>query len=149
MNACSVCDEISSVYAQCAMKFVLRMLSINLHLKTVHILLLAEHARKFVPRMLSVRCNRSSKAQCATNRFRVCSQNPKLKCKFRLKEIKSLKNRLGSHQIGPNWKNFFGYLSKKFGSAYAQSPRKYLNFKILAKIEGQEANFFQNFTKGI
>jgi hypothetical protein len=33
-------------------------------------------------------------------------------------------------------KNFFGYLSKKFGSAYAQSPRKCLNFEILAKIEG-------------
>jgi hypothetical protein len=33
-------------------------------------------------------------------------------------------------------KNFFGYLSKKFGSAYAQSPRKCSNFEILAKIEG-------------
>jgi hypothetical protein len=33
-------------------------------------------------------------------------------------------------------KKFFGYLSKKFGSAYAQSPRKCSNFKILAKIEG-------------
>ncbi len=31
---------------------------------------------------------------------------------------------------------FFGYLSKKFGSAYAQSPRKCSNFEILAKIEG-------------
>ncbi len=25
---------------------------------------------------------------------------------------------------------------KKFGSAYAQSPRKFSNFEILAKIEG-------------
>ncbi len=33
-------------------------------------------------------------------------------------------------------KNFFGYLSKKFGSAYAQSPRNCSNFEILAKIEG-------------
>jgi hypothetical protein len=33
-------------------------------------------------------------------------------------------------------KKFFGYLSKKFGSAYAQSPRKCSNFEILAKIEG-------------
>ncbi len=32
--------------------------------------------------------------------------------------------------------NFFGYLSKKFGSAYAQSPHKCSNFEILAKIEG-------------
>jgi hypothetical protein len=31
---------------------------------------------------------------------------------------------------------------KKFGSAYAQSPRKCSNFKILAKIEGKEAKFF-------
>jgi hypothetical protein len=33
-------------------------------------------------------------------------------------------------------KKFFGYLSKKFGSAYAQSPRKCSNFEIMAKIEG-------------
>jgi hypothetical protein len=44
--------DISS-YAQCAMKFVPRMLSIDV--KAVHILPLAEYARKFVPRMLSVR----------------------------------------------------------------------------------------------
>jgi hypothetical protein len=31
---------------------------------------------------------------------------------------------------------FFCYFSKKFGSAYAQSPRKCSNFEILAKIEG-------------
>ncbi len=57
-RACSACDKIGSVYAKHAMKFVLRMLSINLHVKTVHILPLAEHALKFVPRMLSVRWNR-------------------------------------------------------------------------------------------
>jgi hypothetical protein len=34
-------------------------------------------------------------------------------------------------------KQFFGYLSKKFGSAYAQSPSKCSNFEILAKIEGK------------
>jgi hypothetical protein len=33
-------------------------------------------------------------------------------------------------------KKIFGYLSKKIGSAYAQSPRKCSNFEILAKIEG-------------
>jgi hypothetical protein len=31
--------------------------------------------------------------------------------------------------------------SKKFGSAYAQSPRKCSNIKILAKIEGKEPKF--------
>jgi hypothetical protein len=54
-RVCSASDETRSAYAQCAMKFVPCMLSINLHVKTVHILPLAEHARKFVPRMLSVR----------------------------------------------------------------------------------------------
>jgi hypothetical protein len=63
---CSACDEIGSAYAQHAMKFVPRMLSVRLNsfrvcsawivlVKTVHILPLAEHARKFVPRMLSMR----------------------------------------------------------------------------------------------
>jgi hypothetical protein len=46
-------------------------------------------------------------------------------------------------------KKFFGYLSKKFGSAYAQPPRKCWNIEILPKIEGKEANFFRKFTKGI
>ncbi len=55
---CSACDEISSPYAQCAIKFVSRMLSKDCTCKNVHILPLAEHARKFVPRMLSMRWNR-------------------------------------------------------------------------------------------
>jgi hypothetical protein len=38
-----------------AMKFVRRMLSMDLHAKTVHILPLVEHAQKLVPRMLSAR----------------------------------------------------------------------------------------------
>jgi hypothetical protein len=60
---CSPCDEISSLYAQCAIKFVPSMLSMDCTCKYVHILPLAEHARKFVPSMLSMRWNR----------FRVCS----------------------------------------------------------------------------
>ncbi len=48
----------------------------------------------------------------------------------------------------PNFEQIFLYLSK-FGSPYAQSPRKCSNIKILAKIEGKEANFFRKFTKGI
>ena len=66
-RACSACDEIGSYYAQHAMKFVPRMLSIDCTCKTVHILPLAEHARKFV-RMLSVRWNR----------FLVCSAGNKI-----------------------------------------------------------------------
>jgi hypothetical protein len=33
-------------------------------------------------------------------------------------------------------KNFLDIFQKKFGSAYAQSPRKCSNFEILAKIIG-------------
>ncbi len=46
-------------------------------------------------------------------------------------------------------KSFLGICPKKFGSAYAQSPRKCSNFEILAKVEGKEAKFFRKFTKGI
>jgi hypothetical protein len=35
--------------------------------------------------------------------------------------------------------NILDISPKKFGSAYAQSPRKCSNFEILAKIEGKEA----------
>jgi hypothetical protein len=37
---------------------------------------------------------------------------------------------------------------KKFGSAYAQSPRKCSNIEILAKIEGKEAKNFSKIYKG-
>jgi hypothetical protein len=38
-------------------------------------------------------------------------------------------------------KKFLDISIKKIGSAYAQSPRKCSNIKILAKVEGKEANF--------
>jgi hypothetical protein len=105
------------------------MLSIDCTCNNVHILPLAEHARKFIPSMLSMRWNR----------FRVCSacdkivstyaqhthaiifendsKNPNYNANFAYKKIEILKNRLGTHLIGPKWrfvrKNFFGYLSKK------------------------------------
>ncbi len=44
-------------------------------------------------------------------------------------------------------KKFLGYLSK-FGSAYAQSPRKCSNIEILAKIEGKEAKFLSKIYEG-
>jgi hypothetical protein len=57
---------------------------------------------------------------------------------------------LAEHTRNGFVKKIFGFSPKIFGSTYiAQSPRKCLNFKILAKIEGKEANFFQKFTKGI
>ncbi len=55
IRACSACDEIGSPYAQCAIKFVLRMLIMDCTCNNVHILPLAEHARKFVPRTLVCR----------------------------------------------------------------------------------------------
>ncbi len=45
-------------------------------------------------------------------------------------------------------KKCFGYLSKIFGSAYAQSPRKCSNIEILVKIEGKEAEFFSKIYEG-
>ncbi len=41
-------------------------------------------------------------------------------------------------------KNVSDISQKKFGSAFAQSPRKCSYIKILAKIEGKEAKFFEN-----
>jgi hypothetical protein len=45
-------------------------------------------------------------------------------------------------------KKFLDSSSKKFGSAYAQSPRKCSNIEILAKIEGKEAKFFSKIYEG-
>ncbi len=38
--------------------------------------------------------------------------------------------------------NVLGISQKKFGFAYAQSPRKCSNIEILAKIKGKKLNFF-------
>jgi hypothetical protein len=45
-------------------------------------------------------------------------------------------------------KNCWDTSQKKFGSAYAQSPRKCSNIEILAKIEGKEAKFFSKIYQG-
>ncbi len=45
-------------------------------------------------------------------------------------------------------KIFLDISQKKFGSAYAQSPRKCSNFEILAKIEGNLAKFFLKIYQG-
>jgi hypothetical protein len=45
-------------------------------------------------------------------------------------------------------KKFLDISPKKFGSAYAQSPRKWSNIEILAKIEGKEAKFFSKNYEG-
>ncbi len=45
-------------------------------------------------------------------------------------------------------KNFLDISKKKFGSTYAQSPRKCSNIKILAKIEGKKTKFFSKIYEG-
>ncbi len=81
-RVCLASDGICSPYAQPAMKFVPRRLSKDLHVKTVHILPLAEHERKFVPRMLSVRWNSFCVCSpCACYNFRKLLKNLKLKCR--------------------------------------------------------------------
>jgi hypothetical protein len=158
---CSACDEISSPYGQCAIKFAPRMLSIDCTCKNVHILPLAEHERKFVPRMLSMRWNR----------FRVCSacdkivsayaqhmhaiifkmtQKSLIKMQISPIKIQILKNCLISDRTKVKIlkKIFFDISQKKFGSVYAQSARKYSNIEILAKIEGKEAKFYSKIYEG-
>jgi hypothetical protein len=45
-------------------------------------------------------------------------------------------------QVNMLKKIFWDISPKKFVSTYAQSPRKFLNFEILAKIEGKESSIF-------
>ncbi len=45
-------------------------------------------------------------------------------------------------------KKILGISQKKFGSAYAQSPRKCSNIEILAKIEGKEAKKISKMNEG-
>ncbi len=71
---------------------------------------------------------------------------PLKKIKNLQKPSRNLSNRTKLKIFG---KIFLDISQKKFGSAYAQSPRKCSNIEILAKIEGKEANFFRKFTKGI
>ncbi len=46
-------------------------------------------------------------------------------------------------------KKFWDISQKKFGSAYAQSPRKCSNIEILAKIEGKEEKKFSKIYEGL
>jgi hypothetical protein len=65
-------------------------------------------------------------------------------------QILTVKNQnLDKPSRNPSNRTIVKILKKKFGSAYAQSRRKCLNFEILAKIEGTKRNFFRKFTKGI
>jgi len=94
-RACSACDEIRSAYAQCAIKFVPHMLSMDdctckncshftagwacAEIRSSY----AQQAMKLVPRMLSMRWNRFRVCSAyACYNFRKILKNTKLKCKF-------------------------------------------------------------------
>ncbi len=156
---CSACDEISSSYAQCAIKFVPRMLSMDCTCKNVHILPLAEHARKFVPHMLSMRWNR----------FHVCSACDKVVSpyaqhmhaiiyendsqtliKVQISPIKNqnFKNRLGTHLIGPKWrfweKFFWISLKKNLVPRMFSHRGNVRTSKFWRKSKKKKQNFFAN-----
>ncbi len=61
---------------------------------------------------------------------------------------KPSRNLSNSTKVKIKKKKFEDISQKKFGSAYAQSPRKYSNIEILAKIEGTEAEFSSKIYKG-
>jgi hypothetical protein len=61
------------------------------------------------------------------------------------KPSRNLSNRTKVKILG---NKFLDISQKKFGSAYAQSPRKCSNIEILAKIEGKEAKFFSKIYEG-
>ncbi len=64
-------------------------------------------------------------------------------------QISPLKNQnFEKPSRNPSTRTKVKILKKKFGSAYAQSPRKCSNIEILAKIEGKEAKFFSKIYKG-
>jgi hypothetical protein len=67
-------------------------------------------------------------------------KNPNLE-----KPSRNLSNRT---QVKILKKKLLDISQKKFGYAYAQSPRKCSNIEILAKIEGKEANFFSKIYEG-
>jgi hypothetical protein len=63
--------------------------------------------------------------------FQKLSKNPSNKAKVKILKTK-----------------FLDSSSKKFGSAYAQSPRKCSNIEILAKIEGKEEKLVSKIYEG-
>jgi hypothetical protein len=139
--------------AQGAMKLFPRMLSMdvyNVHVKTVNILPLAKQARKFVRRRLSVRWNHLLLCSVCDESFPCMLSMRMLKFskitqKYQIKmQILTIINRnfgkpSGYQSIGPKWtfniKKFYSS-PKKFGSAYAMSPRKCSKEK--------NRNFFEN-----
>jgi hypothetical protein len=147
------------------MKFVPRMLSIDCTCKTVYILPLAEHARKFVPRMLSVRWNQflvcsacdkivSAYAQHThTIIFENDSKIPNYNANFVIKN-----QNLEKPSRSPSKRTIVKILKKKkFGISLKKNlvPRMLSHrvnvrtLKFCRKSKETKRNFFRKFTKGI
>ncbi len=79
---------------------------------------------------------------CACYNFWKLLKNTKLKCKFWPKIIKILKNRLGTHQIGPKWK----FWQKHFLIAH---PKKFVPGMLSHRENVRTSKFWQNRRKRI
>ncbi len=129
-GTCSVCDKIRSAHAQHV--FICKNCShftagwACTKIRSSY----AQCAMKSLPRSRMLHCSVCDKfvfcvcSACACINFRKLT-NTKLKCKFRLKKIEILKNRLGTHLIGPKWtfwrKTIFGYLFKNISYFWRKS----------------------------
>ncbi len=145
---CSACDEIRSAYAQCTCK-------------TVHILPLAEHARKFVPRMLSVRWNRFLVCSACDKIVSAYAQHAhkiifeKSLIKMQISTIKN-QNLEKTSRNPPNRtivkilkKKIFGYLNKNLVPRMLSYRVNVRASKFWRKSKETKRNFFRKFTKGI
>jgi hypothetical protein len=118
------------------------MLSMDCTCKKVHILPLAEHARKFVRRMLSMRCNRFpvcsacdeiGSAYAQHTQAIIFENDSKSLIRMQISPMKNQNFEKPSRNLYKRTivkileKKIFGYLSTNFGSAYAQSLRKCSN----------------------
>ncbi len=109
-----MCDKIRSAYAQHGLYCTC---------KNVHILQLAEHARKFIPRMLSMRWNRFRVGSACDKIVSAYAQHThaiifEVTQKSLIKMQMQMKNHLGTYLIGPKWrfweKKFLDISQKKF-----------------------------------
>ncbi len=161
---CSACDEISSPYAKCAIKFVPRMLSMDCTCKNAHILPLADHARKFVPRMLSMRwnrfracsaCDKIVSANAQHTHAIIFENDSKISIKMQISPIKNpiLKNRLGTYLIGPKWrfwrKKILDISQKNLVLRMLSHRGNVRTSKFWRKSKEKKRNFFRKFTKGM
>jgi hypothetical protein len=137
-RVCSVCDEIRSVYAQhectymystCTFYRWLSMRKNSFLVCSVCDEIVSSYAQcaiKSFPRMLCMRAHA------------IIFENHPKDMQILTKNNRNFEKPSKNHLIGPKWKfwskHFFYSSLKKFGSAFAQSPRKCSSIEILAKI---------------